>query len=67
MLLLILEKEMVAHSSIPDWRIPWTEEAGCSPWGRRELDKAERLTHTLLIYFLNYNLSLNLILYCLMT
>ena len=23
-----LEKEMAAHSSIPTWRIPWTEEPG---------------------------------------
>ena len=23
-----LEKEMAAHSSIPDWEIPWTEEPG---------------------------------------
>ena len=23
-----LEKEMVTHSSIPAWRIPWTEESG---------------------------------------
>ena len=23
-----LEKGMAAHSSIPAWRIPWTEEAG---------------------------------------
>ena len=23
-----LEKEMAAHSSIPAWRIPWTEETG---------------------------------------
>ena len=23
-----LEKEMATHSSIPAWRIPWTEEAG---------------------------------------
>ena len=23
-----LEKEMAAHSSIPAWRIPWTEEPG---------------------------------------
>ena len=22
------EKEMAAHSSIPAWRIPWTEESG---------------------------------------
>ena len=23
-----LEEEMVTHSSIPAWRIPWTEESG---------------------------------------
>jgi len=23
-----LEEEMAAHSSIPAWRIPWTEESG---------------------------------------
>ena len=23
-----LEREMATHSSIPAWRIPWTEEAG---------------------------------------
>ena len=23
-----LEEEMATHSSILDWRIPWTEEAG---------------------------------------
>ena len=23
-----LEKEMAAHSSIPAWKIPWTEEPG---------------------------------------
>ena len=23
-----LEKEMATHSSIPDWKIPWTEESG---------------------------------------
>ena len=26
----LLEKEMATHSSILDWRIPWTEEAGKS-------------------------------------
>ena len=25
---MILEKEMVTHSSILAWRIPWTEEPG---------------------------------------
>ena len=24
----LLEKEMVTHSSIPAWRIPWMEEPG---------------------------------------
>ena len=61
-----LEKEMVSHSSILAWRIPWTEKpgrlpstglqrvrhdwarktgklAGCSPWGRKELEMTERL------------------------
>ena len=29
-----LEKEIVTHSSIFAWRIPWAEEpAGYSPWG----------------------------------
>ena len=23
-----LEEEMATHSSIPDWKIPWTEEPG---------------------------------------
>ena len=23
-----LEKEMATHSSIPDWKIPWSEEPG---------------------------------------
>ena len=42
-----LEKEIATHSSILAWRIPWTEEPGVdfSPWGRKELDTTERLTH----------------------
>ena len=35
------EKEMATHTSIPAWRIPWTERslAGySSPWGHRVLD-----------------------------
>ena len=40
-----LEKGMAIHSSIPAWKIPWTEEPGglYSPWGRKELDTTERL------------------------
>ena len=33
-----LEKEMATHSSILAQRIPWTEEAGCGPWGPKESD-----------------------------
>ena len=34
-----LEKEMATHSSIPAWKIPWTEEpSGLQPMGLQELD-----------------------------
>jgi len=36
-----LEENMATHSSILDWRIPWTEEAGGSPWGHKELNTTE--------------------------
>ena len=37
-----LEKGMTKHSSILDWRIPWTEELVCyNPWGHKELDSTE--------------------------
>ena len=40
-----LEKEMVTHSSILAWKIPWTEEpGGLSAWGRKESGVTERLT-----------------------
>ena len=43
-----LEKGMAIHSSKLAWRIPWTEKPGSySPWGRKESDMTERLTHTL--------------------
>ena len=39
-----LEKEPATHSSIPSWRLPWTEEpGGHSPQGRKESDMTERL------------------------
>ena len=42
-----LEKGMATHSSTLAWRIPWTEEPGGlhSPWGCKEWDMTERLTH----------------------
>jgi len=37
---------MATHSSILAWRIPWAEElTGYSPWGRKESDTTERLSH----------------------
>ena len=42
-----LEEGMATHSSILSWRIPWTEEpGGYSPWGCKDSDMTERLTHT---------------------
>ena len=38
-----LEKEVVTHTSILAWRIPWSLE-GYSPWGVREWDMTEPLT-----------------------
>ena len=35
------EKAMAIHSSTLAWKIPWTEEPGYSPWGRKELDMTE--------------------------
>ena len=40
-----LEKGMATHSSIPAWRIPWTEEpGGLRSMGHKESDMTERLT-----------------------
>ena len=48
-----LEEEVAAHSRILVWRIPMDRGAlaGCSPWGRKELDTTAHMhthTHTLL-------------------
>ena len=40
-----LEKEIATHSSILAWRIPWTEEPDSGPWGLKDSDTTERLTH----------------------
>ena len=41
-----LEEEMVSHSSILAWKIPWVE-AGYSPWSCKEFDMTELVcTHT---------------------
>ena len=42
-----LEKRMATHSSIPAWRIPWTEEPGrLQSRGSKESNTMEQLTHT---------------------
>ena len=39
---------MATHSSFLDWKIPRTQElAGYSPWGHKESDITEQVTHTL--------------------
>ena len=47
-----LEKGTATHSSIPAWRIPWTEEPGMlySPWGHKKSNMTEWLTHTHNVY-----------------
>ena len=57
-----LEKEPATHSSIPAWRIPWTEEPGrIHPWGCKESDTVERLTLSFseCVYGTVYNLEKN--------
>ena len=43
-----LEKGMTTHSSILAWRIGWTE--GYSPWGHKESDMTEKVTHTHVLF-----------------
>ena len=40
----LLEKEMATHSSIPAWKIPWTEKpGGLQSMRSQESDMTERL------------------------
>ena len=41
-------RECLSHSSIFAWRILWTQELDgrYSPWGHKESDMTEQLTHT---------------------
>ena len=53
----LLEKEMVTHSSILAWKIPWSEKpVGYRPWDRKESDTTEQL------HSLHYRLVLPIIL-----
>ena len=42
-----LEEDRATHSSIPDWRLPWTEKpgAGYSQWSLEESDTTEVTQH----------------------
>ena len=41
---------MTTHSSIPAWKIPWTEESGgLCPQARKESDMTEATQHALII------------------
>ena len=50
--------QMVTHSSILAWRIPWTEAPGGlqpSPWGHKESDMTEHRAHPLcVLYFISF-------------
>ena len=50
---------MATHTSILAWRISWTEEPGklCNPWGLKELDMTEQLTHIHTRLSLQFHLS----------
>ena len=49
---------MATHSSILAWKIPWAEEPGYSPWGRRESDTTEWLsTHIQEVNYLKNQFS----------
>ena len=51
-----LEKEMVTHSGILAWRIPWTEElGGLQSTGHKESDTTERLHFTNFAYLTPLN------------
>ena len=45
-----LKEEMATHSSILARKIPRMKESGYSPWGHKELDMTEQLTHTPYFY-----------------
>ena len=42
----LLEKGKATHSSMPAWKIPWTEEpGGLESMGLKESDATKQLTH----------------------
>ena len=56
--------QMVTHSSILAWRIPWTEAPGGlqpSPWGHKESDMTEHRAHPLCYISFIYYIYISLI------
>ena len=51
-----LKKGMATHSSTLAWR--WRGLVGNSPWGHKESDTTERLTHSSIKYMLYYTFLL---------
>ena len=50
---------MATHSSLPAWKIAWTEElVGLWPYGRKELDMTERLRPSQGLFSLSLSFSL---------
>ena len=47
---------MATHSYILTWRIPCTERslAGYSPWGHKESDTTEQLSHYIIVKTVNF-------------
>ena len=58
-----LEKEMVTHSSILAWRIPWTEEpGGLQSMGCKESDITKQLNNDNYIWVCPLLFAVNLLL-----
>ena len=55
------EEELAAHSSILSWKKSQRSLVGYSPWGHKELDMTEQLTHKHTHTYLNFTLSFFLI------
>ena len=57
----LFEEELAANSSILSWKKSQRSLVGYSPWGHKELDMTEQLTHKHTHTYLNFTLSFFLI------
>ena len=55
-----LEKEMVTHSSVLAWEIPWMEEPGTlySPWGRQRVSRSLAAKQQMFVVYFGKNKDL---------